>query len=118
MEAPPVLRRQLVSELEPTVESEAQSANQDGDEGSHDVPETTNQNGDDAPLESTSPDLTTPTIDHAPPMEEWASIGEWCCPPFRYRQDDSSVTFVLTTPNVKESSFVTNFGHHFVSLIN
>ncbi len=109
MEVPPILQKQLVKEMEPTVGSGSESANHDEDKRAHDVP-TTN----DSP-ESTTPDVATPTSDHAPLMEEWASIGEWCCPPFKYRQDESSITFVLNTPNVKESSFVTNFGQNFVS---
>ena len=49
--------------------------------------------------------------------EEWTSVGDWSCPPFSYRQDESSVTFVLYTPCVKEQSLVSNFDQSYVSVI-
>ncbi len=109
MEEPSIPQRQLVNELEP------ESSNQSGEEGSEmngdnglnsdassaDVAEQTHENG----QESSAPSM----------REDWVSTGEWSCPPFSYRQDECSVTFVLHTPSVKENSFVTNFDQHFVS---
>ena len=48
--------------------------------------------------------------------KDWTSKGEWLCPPFIYRQDDSCVYFMLQTSGVKESSMVSHFDEHQVSV--
>ncbi len=116
VQIPPFVPKPLVSELEPVEESEAQLTNQDEDKRSHDIPDAVNLNGDDGSAEcAPSADRANHTSDSIPTMEEWTSTGEWCCPPLSYRQDESSVTFVLNTPNVKQGSFVTNFSQNSVS---
>ncbi len=113
MEGPSIPQRQLVNELEPT------ETDQNGQEESHVNPEIQNQNGLHSDANSTDADEHThengqessaPSV-----LEDLVSTGEWSCPPFSYRQDECSVTFVLHTPNVKENSFVANFDQRFVS---
>ena len=48
--------------------------------------------------------------------KDWTSKGEWLCPPFTYRQDDSCVYFMLQTSGVKKSSMVSHFDEHQVSV--
>ncbi len=50
--------------------------------------------------------------------KEWSSKGEWQCPPFNHRQDETTVAFCLHTPNVKEKSVVKYFEDHNVSPCN
>ena len=46
---------------------------------------------------------------------EWSSTGEWTCPPFSYRQEDSTVVFCLHTAGVRETTLVKHFDEHYVS---
>lgn len=76
---------------------------------------------DDSTGEPTNQDMVEKSCDKGVSSlvtEEWTSVGEWSCPPFSYRQDDSGVTFVLYTPNVKEQSLVSSFDQSYVSVID
>jgi len=48
---------------------------------------------------------------------DWSSTGHWTCPQFSYKQDDSTVSFVLHTPAVNEKSMVANFDKDTVSIL-
>lgn len=67
----------------------------------------------------TSDDSTKqePVVDSTPQtlQEDWTSTGEWVCPPFTYRQDDTIIAYCLHTANAKEKSLVKYFDEHFVS---
>lgn len=124
--------KQLVSKLEPELRSESESELPNQNENKLDkIP-----NGNSATeVESTTEDVDNndaddgldnsivhtnlstqggPTISHTL-AEEWISTGEWSCPPFSYQQDESTVTFILHTPSVKEKSLVANFDQSIVS---
>lgn len=45
----------------------------------------------------------------------WVSKGEWVCPAFSYRQEDTLVVFCLHTPQTTENSIVKCFSEHSVS---
>ena len=49
------------------------------------------------------------------PSEVWSSSKHLACPPFSYRQDDSTVVFCLHTPGGKEGSVVKVFEKNHVS---
>lgn len=70
-------------------------------------------------------DATAPTRSTARPppsvanvqavSSKWVSAGDWLCPPFSYRQEDTIVVFCLHTPGVKPKSLVKFFEDHSVS---
>ena len=67
-------------------------------------------------LEATPTQPTNQISGHVSQQWPSSSSGAWQCPPFNYRQDDESVSFVLLTANVKENSLVSYFDQHYVSL--
>jgi len=99
-----------------TSDSESKLTNQDV-EVSHDldIHSTTNQNA-----QVGSHDLSTESTNQKPEIlprtagvpQQWVSMGSYVCPPFSYRQDEESVSFVLHTAAVKETSLVSHFDQH------
>ena len=76
--------------------------------------------------EGTEPSPDCPSADgvmleHSPPVPDsttatnWLRTGDWLCPPFSYRQEDTMVVFCLRTAQVKENSLVQYFDEHYVS---
>lgn len=77
--------------------------------------------------EDTESSLECPSADDAVTLEysspvtdstvvtSWLRMGDWCCPPFSYRQEDTMVVFCLHTAQVKENSVVQYFDDHYVS---
>ena len=79
-----------------------------------DIHSTTNQNA-----QVGSHDLSTePTNQKAEILpktgvpQQWVSTGSYVCPPFSYRQDEESISFVLHTAAVKKTSLVSHFDQH------
>lgn len=62
--------------------------------------------------EQQQPEVDTPV---QAPQDDWTSTGEWVCPPFSYRQEDSVVVFCLHTASAKEKTLVKYFDEYFVS---
>lgn len=99
-----------------TSDSESKLTSQDV-EVSHDldIHSTTNQNA-----QIRSHDLSTEPTNQKPEIlpktagvpQQWVSTGSYVCPPFSYRQDEESVSFVLHTAAVKETSLVSHFDQH------